>query len=93
MRIQLIEMYYCFAGRDFMSLDVEADAELEAQLPAWIRQGVCSIETLQMLTGRACFQLDDPDYKCGRNDGRIWNISDCKEIVEKGLQIQISVIF
>ena len=28
-----------FAGRDFMSLDVEADAELEAQLPA--SQGVC----------------------------------------------------
>ena len=27
-----------FAGRDFMSLDVEADAELEAQLPAWIRR-------------------------------------------------------
>lgn len=27
-----------FAGRDFMSLDVEADPELEAQLPAWIRR-------------------------------------------------------
>ena len=27
-----------FAVRDFMSLDVEADAELEAQLPAWIRR-------------------------------------------------------
>ena len=26
------------SGRDFMSLDVEADAELEAQLPAWIRR-------------------------------------------------------
>ena len=34
--IQLIENV--FAGRDFMSLDVEADAELEAQLPAWIRR-------------------------------------------------------
>lgn len=37
--IQLIENVLLFLpGRDFMSLDVEADAELEAQLPAWIRR-------------------------------------------------------
>ena len=34
----LLEESSDYAGRDFMSLDVEADAELEAQLPAWIRR-------------------------------------------------------
>ena len=47
-----------FAGRDFMSLDVEADAELEAQLLLGFA-GSLLIETLQMLTGRGLFQLDD----------------------------------
>ena len=37
--IQLIENVLLFCpARDFMSLDVEADPELEAQLPAWIRR-------------------------------------------------------
>ena len=41
-----------------MSLDVEADAELEAQLLLGFA-GSLLIETLQMLTGRGLFQLDD----------------------------------
>lgn len=42
-----------FAGRDFMSLDVEADPELEAQLPAWIRRESADRDAADV------FQLDD----------------------------------